>query len=84
MNERVPIRFFLWTFLWSWVIWAPLVLAGLGVIRLDAELVARLVTPAAMLGAFGPAVGACISIWTFEGRSALVRFLRRFTSLCFG
>jgi uncharacterized protein len=84
MNERVPIRFFLWTFLWSWVIWAPLVLAGLGVIRLDAELVARLVTPAAMLGAFGPAVGACISIWTLEGRSALVRFLRRFTSLRFG
>lgn len=84
MNDRVPIRFFLFTFLWSWIIWTPLVLAGLGVIRLDEELVARLSMPAAMLGAFGPAIGACLSIWTLDGRPALERFLRRFTSLRFG
>jgi hypothetical protein len=29
MNQRVPTLFFLLTFIWSWVIWAPLVLAGL-------------------------------------------------------
>ena len=34
MNERLPLRFFVISFLWSWLIWLPLVLAGLGVLRL--------------------------------------------------
>ncbi len=84
MRDRVPMRFFVWTFLWSWIVWAPLALAGLGVVPLDADLVASLALPAAMLGAFGPAVGAVIAIWTLEGRAALGRFLRRFASLRFG
>jgi uncharacterized protein len=84
MQERRLTTFFALTFLWSWVIWAPLVLAGLGIIPLDAELVMRLAMPAAMLGAFGPAFGACLSIWTLDGLPALKQFLRRFTSLRFG
>lgn len=84
MGDRFPVRFFLWTFLWSWTVWAPLVLAGFGVIALDPDLRARLTMPALMLGAFGPAFGACMAIWTLGGRAALVGFLRRFASLRFG
>jgi hypothetical protein len=67
MNERVPIRFFLLTFTWSWVIWAPLVLAGLGVTHLQEDLVARLALSAAMLGAFGPAFGVVPGLVAHDG-----------------
>jgi uncharacterized protein len=83
-TPRIPLRFFAVTFLWSWTIWTPLALAGLGVFRLDGDLLTRLALPAAMLGAFGPAVGACFAVWTLEGRAALIAFLRRFRSLRFG
>jgi uncharacterized protein len=51
---------------------------------LDEDISSSLTMPALFLGAFGPAVGACFSIWTLEGRSALMNFLRRFLSLRFG
>lgn len=82
--RRVPIRFFVVTFAWSWLVWAPLALAGLGVVPLDADLLATLALPAAMLGAFGPVVGALVAIVTLEGRAALGRFARGFMSLRFG
>ena len=81
---RVPLRFFAVTFAWSWIVWTPLVLAGLRVIQLDEDLRALLTFPALALGAFGPAVGACFAVWTLEGRAALAAFLRRFASLRFG
>ena len=84
MTGRIPLRFFVVTFLWSWAIWVPLALAGLGVFRLDMDLLTLLAIPAAMLGAFGPAVGACVAVWTLEGRAALTAFLKRFLSLRFG
>jgi uncharacterized protein len=84
VNTRVPLRFFVVTFGWAWIIWSPLVLAGLGVVAIDPDLISRLATPAAMLGAFGPAIGACVAIGTSEGRAALMRFLARFGSLRFG
>jgi uncharacterized protein len=84
MPARIPLRFFVVTFAWSWILWAPLVLAGLGVFPLDEELHSLLTLPVIMLGAFGPAVGACIAVWTLEGRAALGTFLRRFLSLRFG
>ena len=84
MNARVPLRFFVVTFAWSWVVWAPLALAGLGVFQVDEGLQALLTMPALMLGAFGPALGACVAVWTLEGRAALTAFLRRFLSLRFG
>ncbi len=84
MNVRLPLRFFVVTFAWSWVVWAPLVLAGLGVVHLEEDLRALLTFPALAVGAFGPAVGACFAVWTLEGRAALTAFLRRFLSLRFG
>ena len=84
MPKPVPLRFFVVTFAWSWLLWAPLVLAGVGVVRLDEGLRSFLTAPAVMLGAFGPAVGACFAVWTLDGRPALAAFLRRFLSLRFG
>jgi hypothetical protein len=84
VNTRIPLRFFVVTFAWSWAIWALVVLAGRGVFDLDEDLRSLLTKPALMLGAFGPAVGACISVWTLDGRAALAVFLKRFLSLRFG
>lgn len=84
MKQRVPLRFFVVTFLWSWLIWSPLVLVGLGVLRVDAGTWSIIATPTAYLGAFGPAVGACYSVWTLKGRKALVGYLKSFLSLRFG
>jgi membrane protease YdiL (CAAX protease family) len=83
-NEHVPLRFFVVTFLWSWVIWSPLALAGLGVLHLDEGFRSIISMPAVYLGAFGPAVGACYSVWTLKGRQALMGFLKSFMSLRFG
>jgi len=84
VNARVPLRFFVVTFAWSWILWAPLVLAGQGVLQIEEGLRSLLTTPAVMLGAFGPAIGACLAVWSLDGRAALVAFLRRFLSLRFG
>jgi membrane protease YdiL (CAAX protease family) len=84
MNERLPLRFFVITFLWSWLIWSPLVLVGLGVLRLDEGTWSIIATPTAYLGAFGPAVGACCSVWTLKGRKALIDFLKSFLSVRLG
>ena len=84
MSERFPLRFFGVTFLWSWLIWSPLVLVGLGVLSVDEGTWSIIAMPTAYLGAFGPVVGACYSVWTLKGRKALVDFLKSFLSLRFG
>lgn len=84
MRKRVPLRFFLVTFLWSWIVWLPLVLAGLGILQLGESTISFLTPPAVILGAFGPAVGACYSVWTRSGKEALGDFLKSFLSLRFG
>ncbi|PKQ20103.1 MAG: CPBP family intramembrane metalloprotease [Actinobacteria bacterium HGW-Actinobacteria-6] len=84
MSERFPLRFFGVTFLWSWLIWSPLVLVGLGVLQMDEGTWSIIATPIAYLGAFGPAVGACYSVWTLKGRKVLIDFLKSFLSLRFG
>lgn len=67
--------FFLSTFLWSWLIRTPLVLAGRGVVHLGEDLLAIMTFSALSLGACGPALGAYVSIWRLEWRSALRPFL---------
>jgi hypothetical protein len=84
MGDRAPIRFCSWTFLWSWIVWVPLVLAGFGAVPLDPDLRARLTMPALVLGAFGAAFGACMAIGTLHGRAALTGCVGRFASLRLG
>ncbi|MCA1784056.1 MAG: hypothetical protein ABR500_02360 [Dermatophilaceae bacterium] len=55
--ERFPFRYFVVTFAWSWLIWLPLVLAGMGVIHLRKDPLDALTVPWVAVGVFGPAVG---------------------------
>ncbi len=83
MDNKVPIRFFTVTFLWSWLFWLPFVLAGAGIIDLgDAGAALRM--PVLIIGAFGPAAGAWYSIRTLRGKGAFRRFMKSFTDLRFG
>jgi uncharacterized protein len=83
MKDRIPLRFFVVTFLWSWLIWMPLVLAGFGVLNISEDLVSVITMPIIILGAFGPAVGAIYSIRTLEGNKEVKLFLKSFLSLKF-
>jgi len=75
-QSRFPYRFFVVTFLWSWIIWLPLVLAGFHVIPLGPEFLAKADIPAIILAAFGPGIGALYSLWTLENGRAVRNYLR--------
>lgn len=78
MTTDIPFRFFISTFAWSWLFWLPLTtLSGLAISEI-------LVYPAMFLGAFGPAFGACYSVWSLQGRGALLEFLKPFAALNIG
>jgi membrane protease YdiL (CAAX protease family) len=81
---RFPYRFFVVTFLWSWMIWLPLVLAGLNVIRVGQEFLAKANMPALILAAFGPAMGALYSLSTLNGKGAVREYLRGVLDLRMG
>ncbi|HSI74861.1 MAG TPA: type II CAAX endopeptidase family protein [Lunatimonas sp.] len=84
MEKHLPIRFFTITFLWSWLLWLPFVLIGLGYWEMNIELRPYLTMAAIILGAFGPAIGAVYSIKTLQGKSAVKPFLRSFLTINFG
>jgi uncharacterized protein len=83
-SENIPIRFFIITFAWSWILWLPLVLCGFGIIPLSKEMLSALSIPAIGIGAFGPAVGALCSLRTTKGKDAIRTYLKSFLSLRFG
>jgi uncharacterized protein len=68
--------------MWSWIIWLPFVLEGLGLWQLG--LSPAVTMPAIIVGAFGPAVGAFYSIKTLDGKEKLRSFIKSFFSLRFG
>jgi hypothetical protein len=63
-QEKFPLRFFAVTFLWSWLFWLPLVLAGFKIIPINQDLLKSITIPISILAAFGPAVGAFVSLRT--------------------
>jgi len=73
MENKIPIRFFGITFLWSWLLWgvAIFIEPRFGFISM-------------VLGGFGPAVGAIISVYTIEGKGSIKKFIKQFLSLKFG
>jgi membrane protease YdiL (CAAX protease family) len=83
-SGKIPIRFFIITFAWSWILWLPLVLCGFGIIPLSKEMLSVLSIPAIGIGAFGPAVGALCSLRTTKGKGAIRTYLKSFLSLKFG
>lgn len=82
IKESFPFRFFIVTFLWSWIIWLPFVLSGLGVFKISENL-SFLTMPVIILGAFGPAAGAIYSIKTLKGGKEVKPFLKSFLPLTF-
>jgi uncharacterized protein len=83
-QERFPFRYFVVTFLWSWLIWLPLVLAGAGILPLGEGFVKSASLPLAGLGAFGPAAGAYFSLRTLNGKGAFRRYLKGLLDFRFG
>jgi len=83
-NKSIPMRFFVVTFLWSWLLWLPFVLAGFGIWDWDENLRSSLRMPAILLGAFGPGIAAVYSISTLQGSSAVKPFLKTFLAIDFG
>ncbi len=81
---KFPYQFFVVTFIWSWLIWLPLVLAGAGILPLGKDLQSALSVPLIGLGAFGPAAGAFYCLRTLQGKGAIRNYLRGLLDLRFG
>ena len=83
-KDKTPLRFFAITFLWSWLFW------GLGIfLGRENPLNIENAAPgigfiSLLLGSFGPAVGAIISLYTIDGKDAVKKYLKSFFSLNFG
>lgn len=75
---KFPFRFFIVTFLWSWLIWLPLVLAGFKIIPIGQELLTAITIPVSILASFGPAVGAFVSLRTLQGKGSIGTYLKSF------
>ena len=83
-NVRFPFRFFLMTFLWSWIIWTPLILVSLKIIPVSDKLLSILTTPVLMIGVFGPLVGALNSLHHEKGKGSSKIYLRSFLDFRLG
>jgi membrane protease YdiL (CAAX protease family) len=82
MESKFPVRFFLITFLWSWLCFGVIIVCNkLGIITGQWSIIGFSMT---VIGAFGPAVGAFFSLRTIKGKGSIKRFLKSFLSLNFG
>jgi len=75
MENKVPIRFFVFTFLWSWVFFAIAIFFGYGNTHDSMFSAPGIEMLFVMIGAFGPAVGAICSVYTIEGKGTFKEFL---------
>jgi len=85
VNVRFPYRFFLITFIWSWVLWTPLVLTNFKIMLTSDKLLSFLTIPIIILGAFGPLAGALFALREDQGvKGSSVKYLRSFLDLRLG
>ena len=85
MINKIPVRFFVVTFLWSWVCWViPLLLKYIGIITDEKIFTSAIGLPIFIIGAFGPAMGAIVSVRTLNGKESIKTFFKSFLSLKFG
>lgn len=75
-SDRNVWHFFFLTFIYSWTLWLPFVLEGLGLIK-PSETLAALMTPAIILGAFAPLLAAVTMIARQSGWSEVKQFFRQ-------
>jgi len=71
-NVRFPFHFFVITFMWSWIIWTPLILCSLKIIPVSDKLLSILILPVISIGVFGPLVGALFALHKEKGIYYLV------------
>ncbi len=83
-SASFPVRFFLITFIFSWVLWTPLVLGSLTIIPISEKLLSAVRVPVIMLGAFGPLAGALCSLRHEKGKDSVKKFLRSFLDFRLG
>ncbi len=84
-NDIRPLsRYFVSTFIFSWLIWSPVVLACFNIITISQSLYKDLALPLMCLGAFGPLFGALFSLRKENGKGALVSYLKSFADLRIG
>jgi membrane protease YdiL (CAAX protease family) len=81
---RFPFRFFIITFFWSWVLWAPLVLGSLKIITVSPNLLSIPTLPVIMLGVFGPLAGALFGLHQEQGKGSSRKYLRSFLDFNLG
>jgi len=84
MENRVPIRFFVITFLWSWALLGIIIFIRQGNSQEVMFPSSGIEYVLVFFGALGPAVGAIISIYTIEGKNSFKKFIKSFFSLKFG
>jgi len=84
MNDKFPIRFFVVTILWSWLFFLPLILNGYGIISINNDILPILTPIIIIIGAFGPTIGVCYSLYTLNGKGAIKEYFKLFLSLKFG
>ena len=83
-DDRNLLKYFGLTFLWSWIIWSPLVLAGLGIIPISANILKSVTMPITIIAAFGPLFGALLTLRGENGKGSSLRFLKSFLDLRLG
>lgn len=83
-NIRFPVRFFVITFIWSWICWTPLVLGSLKIIPFTDKLLSSLTLPVIIIGVFGPLAGALSVLHLEQGNDSSRKYLRRFLDLRLG
>lgn len=82
-KNKVPVRFFVVTFLWSWVFMGIIVyVAHISHNRLHLSPV--ILYGLSIFAALGPAMGALVSLYTIEGKESIKKYLKSFLSLKFG
>ena len=85
MGNKIPIRFFVIAFLWSWFFMGTiLIFTKIGIISETNAFMSPIGFPLALIGAFGPAMGAFISLRSIKGKGAIKDFIKSFLSLKFG
>lgn len=84
MNIRFPFHFFLMTFMWSWIIWTPLILASLKIIPVSENILSILTIPVIMIGVYGPLAGALFALHKENGKGSAKKYLRSFLDFRLG
>lgn len=77
-------KFIFITFLWSWVIWIPLILFSYNIISIPEILLSTIKVPLMMLGAFGPLIGTYIVLIKKYGKSFTKKYFLSFLDLNIG